>query len=142
MASELRVNTLKDASGNNSVSTSNLEKGRAKAWANLNGTALTSATDLTGVRGSFNIASATDTTTGDHTVNLTSGFTSTDNIVFTGSCQDDDDNNKHVAGLSPVRISGGTPFTTTSVRFTTGHDANTTTLRDMDFITVVIHGEV
>ena len=127
MASELRVNTLKDASGNNSVSTSNLEKGRAKAWANLNGTALTS---------------ATDTTTGDHTVNLTSGFTSTDDIVFTGSCQDDDDNNKHVAGLSPVRISGGSPFTTTSVRFTTGHDANTTTLRDMDFITVVIHGEV
>ena len=142
MASDLRVNRLKDASGNNSVSTSNLEKGRAKAWANLNGTALTSATDLTGVRGSFNIAAATDTTTGDHTVNLTSGFTSTDDIVFTGSCQDDDDNNKHVAGLSPVRISGGTPFTTSSVRFTTNHDGQTTTLLDMEYTTVVIHGEV
>ena len=142
MASELRVNTLKDANGNNSVSTSNLEKGRAKAWANLDGTAVTSATYTTGVRGSFNLTSLVDNTTGDHTANLTSGFTSTDDIVFTGSCQDDDDNNKHVAGLCPIRISGGSPFTTTSVRFTTGHDGNTTSLRDMDFTTVVIHGEV
>ena len=32
MASELRVNTLKDASGNNSVATSVLFGGSAKAW--------------------------------------------------------------------------------------------------------------
>ena len=36
MASELRVNTLKDASGNNSVATSTVAEGTAKAWTNLN----------------------------------------------------------------------------------------------------------
>ena len=34
MASELRVNTLKDASGNNSVATSVVFNGTAKAWIN------------------------------------------------------------------------------------------------------------
>ena len=33
MASELRVNTLKDAAGNNSVATSFVASGSAKAWA-------------------------------------------------------------------------------------------------------------
>ena len=32
MASELRVNTLKDASGNNSIATSFVANGSAKAW--------------------------------------------------------------------------------------------------------------
>jgi hypothetical protein len=32
MASELRVNTLKDASGNNSIATSFVAGGSAKAW--------------------------------------------------------------------------------------------------------------
>ena len=35
MASELRVNTLKDASGNNSVATSTVARGSAKAWVQL-----------------------------------------------------------------------------------------------------------
>ena len=38
MASELRVNTLKDAAGNNSVATSVVASGSAKAWVNFNGT--------------------------------------------------------------------------------------------------------
>ena len=61
MASELRVNTLKDASGNNSIATSFVAGGSAKAWANLNGSSF-------GLRDSFNIASATDSGTGlyDH----------------------------------------------------------------------------
>ena len=39
MASELRVNTLKDASGNNSVATSTVAQGSAKGWIDFNGTA-------------------------------------------------------------------------------------------------------
>ena len=35
MASELRVNTLKDASGNNSIATSFVASGSAKAWMNM-----------------------------------------------------------------------------------------------------------
>ncbi len=38
MASELRVNTLKDASGNNSVAMEYVAGGSAKAWANHNNT--------------------------------------------------------------------------------------------------------
>ena len=38
MASELRVNTLKDASGNNSIATSFVAGGSAKSWSNFNGT--------------------------------------------------------------------------------------------------------
>ena len=35
MASELRVNTLKDAAGNNSIATSFVAGGSAKAWINI-----------------------------------------------------------------------------------------------------------
>ena len=45
MASELRVNTLKDASGNNSVGMSFVANGSAKAWLNLNGTGTIAARD-------------------------------------------------------------------------------------------------
>ena len=40
MASELRVNTLKDASGNNSIATSFVANGSVKAWVNCNQTNL------------------------------------------------------------------------------------------------------
>ena len=39
MASELRVNTLKDASGNNSVATSIIYGGATRTWVNFDGTA-------------------------------------------------------------------------------------------------------
>ena len=40
MASELRVNTLKDASGNNSIGMSYVAEGSAKVWVTFDGTAL------------------------------------------------------------------------------------------------------
>ena len=56
MASELRVNTLKDASGNNSVATSVVFNGTAKAWFEM-------ANDFL-LDDSHNIASVTDDGTG------------------------------------------------------------------------------
>jgi hypothetical protein len=58
MASELRVNTLKDASGNNSIAMSYVAEGTAKAWVNYTGVSTTAARD------SFNISSLTDAGTG------------------------------------------------------------------------------
>jgi hypothetical protein len=58
MASELRVDTLKDSSGNNSVGMAYVAEGSAKAWANLNGTGTIA------LRDSFNVASVTDAATG------------------------------------------------------------------------------
>jgi hypothetical protein len=68
MASELRVNTLKDASGNNSVAVSTVFNGSAKVYAERTAAA-TPATIS-----SFNVASMTDTGTGDTGYNLTSAL--------------------------------------------------------------------
>jgi hypothetical protein len=57
MASELRVNTLKDAAGANSVAMEYVAGGSAKAWANINGDAAT-------IRDSLNASSMTDDGTG------------------------------------------------------------------------------
>jgi hypothetical protein len=56
MASELRVNTLKDAAGNNSVATSFVANGSAKAWCKFGPDAQPD--------DSFNIASGTDVAVG------------------------------------------------------------------------------
>ena len=67
MASELRVNTLKDAAGNNSVATSTVAQGSAKAWCSYNGSGTTFAD-------SFNMTSATDNSTGNYTFTLTNAM--------------------------------------------------------------------
>ena len=64
MASELRVNTLKDASGNNSVATSFVADGSAKARHASNVTGET-------LFGSFNVSSLGDTATGKQQINFT-----------------------------------------------------------------------
>jgi len=65
MASELRVDTLKDSSGNNSVGMSYVAGGSAKSWIKYNGTGTIAISD------SFNVASITDETTGTTTVTFT-----------------------------------------------------------------------
>ena len=75
MASELRVNTLKDAAGNNSIATSFVAGGSAKCWVNFNGTG-TAAT-----RDSFNLSSLTDNATGDFTISFSSSFSNNDYAV-------------------------------------------------------------
>jgi len=73
MASELRVNTLKDASGNNSVAMSTVTGGVAKSFFDLDGTGTISLKD------SFNVASATDQATGTFDINYTNAFSSANN---------------------------------------------------------------
>jgi hypothetical protein len=84
MASELRVNTFKDASGNNSIATSFVANGSAKAWVNFDGGAVNGSTDLTGVNDSFNVSSLVDNGDGEHTVNIDSDMGNTNyNITVT-----------------------------------------------------------
>ncbi len=61
MASILRVNTLTDASSNNSTAMSTINQGTAKAWSNVNGTGTIAIND------SFNVSGVTDNGTGDIT---------------------------------------------------------------------------
>ena len=57
------------------------QQGLAKAWVNFNGQTVTSATDMTGVRDSFNISSVVDNGTGDYTINFTSAFANANYVV-------------------------------------------------------------
>ena len=89
MASILRVNTLTDASSNNSIAMSFVAEGSAKAWTNFNGTGTIASRD------SFNVGSLTDQGTGQYDINFTSnmgnsnhcptantnGFSATNNFV-------------------------------------------------------------
>jgi len=68
MASELRVNTLKDAAGSNEVATSTVAQGSAKAYVNINGLGTIA------IRSSSNAASITDNGTGNYTVTFTSAM--------------------------------------------------------------------
>ena len=71
MTSELRVDTLKDASGNNSIAMSMVFGGTAKAWANQDGTA-----DDAAARDSFNISGIVDTSAGNYTLSFSSNMSS------------------------------------------------------------------
>ena len=71
MASILRVDTLTDASSNNSTAMSTINQGTAKAWVNLNGTGTIATRD------SFNVSSIADQATGDTRVTVSSAFATT-----------------------------------------------------------------
>ena len=79
MASILRVNTLTDASSNNSIATSVLFNGSAKAWNNVTQGA-------SAIQDSYNISSISDDATGRYTQNYTSNMS---NALFSvsGTCQ-------------------------------------------------------
>ena len=82
MASELRVNTLKDASGNNSVGMSTVASGSAKAWGLFNGTGTIA------IRDSFNVSGITDLAVGKMTVSKTNAMGS---VNYTTSLRSDID---------------------------------------------------
>ena len=81
MTSELRVNTLKDASGNNSVATSVLANGSAKCSIKFDGASATAAEDSTGVSYSFNVSSLVDVSTGKYKININNDMTDGDYAI-------------------------------------------------------------
>ena len=78
MASELRVDTLKDSSGNNSVGMAYVSGGSAKAW-------IYCANQATSIINSFNISSLDDDGTADAGANLSSAMDSADYVTTIGS---------------------------------------------------------
>ncbi len=89
MASELRVDTLKDASGNNSVATSTVAQGSAKAWIRYDGFSVTENPDLAGVGDSFNYTSVVDGGVGKYTFTFTNNM---GNVNWSGSALGKHDN--------------------------------------------------
>ena len=102
MASELRVNTLKDASGNNSIATSFVAGGSAKAWTNIDMTTPTT-------NDSFNQSSINDLATGRFTSSLTTSLVNSDYAV-TASGMDPTE-----ASTASNRTADGTPVSTSQL---------------------------
>ena len=83
MTSELRVDNLKGSTTGGSINvlsegtsvTTNLQQGLVKVWANLKGT------DTFGLRDSFNVSSATDNGSGDHTITINNDMANNDYSV-------------------------------------------------------------
>jgi hypothetical protein len=78
MASELRVDTLKDSSGSNSVGMAYVAGGSAKAWVNYDCASTTP-------RDSFNVASLSDNGTGYFTTTFTNNMNNDDYSIPTSS---------------------------------------------------------
>jgi len=131
MASELRVNTLKDASGNNSIATSFVAGGSAKAWINYNMSSSSS------IYGSFNFASLTDNGTGDATVTVTSNLSNANfaQVDGTGDEGGQFNNSRALATATSGRKS------TAGTRFDTGGESVNAAY---DFIEndILIHGDL
>jgi len=83
MASILRVNTLTDASSNNSIATSFVAGGSAKSHITFD-----SETGSVSTKVSLNASSLTDNAEGNFTHNLSSGFQSNTKFVLSSSGTD------------------------------------------------------
>ena len=127
MASELRVNTLKDAAGNNSIATSFVAGGSAKAWVNFNGTGTIAARD------SFNLSSLTDSGTGLYVVNHTANMVNDDYSVTSGGSRDDPESSR----CFPQNLY---TFATGSYKIATHNDGSTAV--DWTIITQNLQGDL
>jgi hypothetical protein len=125
MASELRVNTLKDASGNNSIGVSYVAEGSAKAWQNLKGTSTISTRD------SFNVASTTDFSTGRYRPNFTNAMNNSTYVVTTNGHRAED----HAIGCRESEK-------TTSLYEIMVHNHLNTTDTDSDSVFSLAHGDL
>jgi hypothetical protein len=67
--SEIRATTISDAAGTGPITLT--KQSAAKAWVNFDGTGTIAA------RGSFNVSSLTDNSTGNYNVNLTNSMSNT-----------------------------------------------------------------
>ena len=127
MASELRVNTLKDASGNNSVATSTVAQGSAKSHVSAT---ITSNTHT--IQGSFNVASLTD-----------DGAGKTD-VVFTNNMNNDDYSANSTAALDGTamfaHLGNKASITTSEYRNNTVNSSNSST--DYGVLCSVVHGDL
>ena len=131
MASILRVNTLTDASSNNSTAMSTVFNGTAKAWANLNGSTF-------GLRDNFNVGSATDNGTGDYTVNFSNNMN--DANYASPTCSDATNFSQIGSVATRVKASANIQLYAAVVVGVPGSSART--LFDLEDVNVAILGDL
>ena len=110
------------------AATTSLRQGLAKTWANLKGT------DTFGLRDSFNVTSATDNGTGDHTITIASDMANA-NYSLTSNGAD-----KNISVLGGTGINGATAPAVGSVRI--GSVASNGDNYDHTYFMIAIHGDL
>ena len=142
MASELRVNTLKDAAGNNSVAMQYVANGSAKSWVNFNGIGTVA------IRDSLNASSISDNGTGYYSLNFSS---SAANINYSISGGTNGSNNSFPTAATAsgdIRFNTNTvsPFkaqpTTSLFTMTIAQDLNLGIPIDVEWANANIHGDL
>tara|TARA_R100000654_G_scaffold65911_1_gene93929 strand:+ start:3656 stop:4774 length:1119 start_codon:yes stop_codon:yes gene_type:complete len=134
VSGDSKLTTIKDTSGNNPSTPAEVAQGRAKVWLNFDGTATTNATDLAGVRDSFNVSSVVETASGELTVNFTNAMSNTNYCVSTTGTQELDS-----VSLPDLVIAHS--YTTTSVKLETFRNGSTQTEQDLAIVCLVIFGD-
>ena len=133
MASILRVNTLTDASSNNSIATSFIAGGSAKVWCKLSGAAQT-------INDSLNLSSRTDLGVGQTELTFSSAFGSVHfSKTATADFDSSIDDGLHAYG-SDGQSSSATP-TTTKTRVDV-LEYNSSNDGDCNYFCTTIHGDL
>ena len=124
MASELRVNTLKDAAGNNSIATSFVAGGSAKSFAFI--------TDINTIVKSLNTSSISDDATGNFTITVASEMSSINEAVLGTACNS-------AANPSNSTITGKMESTTTIAAEACANNGSSV---DIPFCSIAVLGDL
>jgi hypothetical protein len=119
--------------GEGGSTTTNLQQGLNKVWANLNGSSF-------GLRDSFNVASATDNGTGDYTETFTNSMA---NANYSPACvvQDDQSDTANMGGTAATIYRASTGLATGNCRIGTGV-AGTSSRNDDTTLSIIIAGDL
>ena len=149
--STLKTNTLTGTTSAGSIlvtgeggsTTTNLQQGLVKVWANFNAQSIDGTADLTGVNDSFNAASIVDNGSGDHTVNFTNNMGNDDYSHMGSTHWDSTTNGVYTFGL-PDNVTFSSYRTTALLRYESvyAHATANRTLFDGDEDCITIHGDL
>ena len=123
--STLKVTTIQDESGSNATTVEEINKGRAKAWLNFDGTFDASSygdeftTANSGIRAAFNVSSVTDIALGRYTANFTNAMPDTDYAAVSHGYYGNVTNENGYLTLEDARIAARTTSSFTLATTTT-----------------------
>ena len=134
--STIKVDTIQDASGGNASTTAQIEQGRAKVWASIDGTGTPSFND------SFGCSSVVDENTGDYTVNFSSNMANA-NYSIVGMSENWEGTNTDsfttISERKGHRAVGSFRFRCLRMRFDTG---NVPQFQDSERMGIAVFGDV
>ena len=133
--STLKVNTIQTTSGGSSSTPEQIEQGRAKVWASVNGTGTPSFND------SFNCTSVVDENTGEYTVNFSITMANTNYCIVGMSENWEGTNSDSYTGISERkgdRAVGSFRFRCLRLRF----DQQPPQFQDSERMGIAVFGDV